>query len=624
MRFLTFDFETQGIESRPQYPPKPVGLAYQIEGEEPHYMSFGHTDSNNSTFDEAKEFLAKYWYDSDWALIAHNAKFDLDVAQVHFGLDLEKLDSNRIIDTMILLYLHNPHAATYALKPNTEKLLDMPPDEQDAVAEWLFNNQKTLGVKIGLGKGTKYPAGKYIALAPSELVGTYAKSDVDRTWKLYNYLNDKLGNDADVSRAYANEAKLLKFLLETEANGINIDIDKFNNDFLQYQKIAISVDTIIRRKFNFTSLEFIPYEEYKFLSGKDLKDALIKNNLIDESKLELTKKNQLSYSADSIKKAVSDIELTQLLEYRGFLLTCLNTFFNPWSVMIATDGKIYTQWHQTKDYHGFGTKTGRLSSTPNFQNIPNTFKVDDVLMKKYNLLPLPEMKRYIIAEEGCKLIDRDYSQQELRILAHYTGGRAEKYYNDNPNGDLHQFVVDVLAESGIQITRKQAKGINFGLVYGMGLAALAELIKVDMEKAKIISKTIREKLNIKDLSNKLVSRAKYNKPYYTYGGRRYFCEEAKIVEGVKRSFEYKMMNTLIQGSAADCTKLAVIYFFEGRKSKNWKLLATIHDEIVVSAPIDECEECNAFLEKCMSDVKFNVPLTSEGGIFNNLGESKDE
>lgn len=619
---ITLDFETEGIEARPKYPPKPVGLALKVDTQESEYLSFGHSADNNCTEEAAKAALEKMWYDPKCILLMHNAKFDLDVAATHWGFDLNVL-KGRVHDSMLGLYLINPHALTYSLKPASEAYLGLPPDEQDTVAKWLFDNQKTLGVKVGLGKDTKYPAGKYIALAPASLVSSYAIGDVDRTYRLWQeIIMPDFNNDARLYAAYNSEIELMFNLLSMEREGINVNTNLLEADYNKYKSLAMLVDLTIRNMLDAKKEQELSYDTYTMLNAKELVDALCKQSWFDKDALDKTKTGKLSFSKKSLPKAIANKDITKLLAYRNFVCTCVNTFYSTWLSMAKDGDKIYTQWHQSRNYHGNGTKTGRLSSTPNFQNIPNEGSAFDAdFMLKYSLEELPLMKKYIIPAEGYGMIDRDYSQQELRIAGHYAGGRIKEFYDADINGDMHNLTVDVLAESGIDIVRKQAKTINFGVAYGMGARVLAEFIGVEPQVAKRILIIIKDKLGIASVENALHLRARTNKPYYTFGGRRYFCEKPRYDPelGKMMTYEYKMLNTLIQGSAADCTKLAVNKFYSERKNDTWNIVATIHDEIVATAPLNEVHECNDFLAACMSSIKVNIMLTSDGGVIDNLG-----
>ena len=134
MKPVTIDFETEAINNRPEYPPKPVGVAIMWPGRKPKYYAWAHTSGNNSTRGEAACALAKVWAHPG-GVVMHNAKFDLEVAEKHFGLGVPHYA--KFHDTLLLAYLSNPHAPTFALKPLAEDLLKMPPAERDEIREWL-------------------------------------------------------------------------------------------------------------------------------------------------------------------------------------------------------------------------------------------------------------------------------------------------------------------------------------------------------------------------------------------------------------------------------------------------------------------------------------------------------
>lgn len=175
-RPITVDFETDKIESRPVYPPKPVGVSIRLPGKKARYYAFGHPIENNCSKEDAMRAL-RTAYEQGAAgdgLLFHNGKFDHDVAQTHMGLGDFVIDPLKLHDTQFLLFLLDPHAFNLGLKPSAERWLDMPPDEQDAVANWLMEHQKQLkadglvppNVRITTGN-----FGAYICAAPGKLVG---------------------------------------------------------------------------------------------------------------------------------------------------------------------------------------------------------------------------------------------------------------------------------------------------------------------------------------------------------------------------------------------------------------------------------------------------------------------
>jgi hypothetical protein len=201
---VVVDFETDAIEQRPAYPPKPAGFSIKMPGDrKPRYLAWGHPTGNNTDFRTAQRVLKDVWA-SGQKVLFHNAKFDLDVAHEHMGL--RDLPWHRVHDTLFLLFLHNPRARSLSLKPASEALLGMPPDERDAVRDWLVDQR--------IIKKRQSP-GAHIAKAPGDLVGTYANGDVIRTERLFRMLYPEIIKRG-MGPAYDRERKLLPILLANE------------------------------------------------------------------------------------------------------------------------------------------------------------------------------------------------------------------------------------------------------------------------------------------------------------------------------------------------------------------------------------------------------------------------
>jgi DNA polymerase-1 len=314
----------------------------------------------------------------------------------------------------------------------------------------------------------------------------------------------------------------------------------------------------------------------------------------------------------------------------------LRTFLIPWlATARTTNGLIHTNWNQVaQDYHSSGarkgTRTGRLSSVPNLQNITTNLEEKETLMfalaamRKVAALaqllsraPLPQVRGYVVPRRGNVLLDRDFSQQELRILAHYENGVLLKAYEEDPWLDMHVFVQKIISDIlGIHVERKPIKILNFGLIYGMGIGKLALSMGLAVDRATQIRNAHRKGFpGVRDLMDGLRDRAARNQPLRTWGGREYFCEEPreiKLPNGAKKmvTFEYKMLNTLIQGSAADNTKQAMINY--AMTAKEGLLDLNVHDELMAECPARARKEEMRLLRDAMLDCKFDVPMLSEG------------
>ena len=504
----TVDFETFGIESRPDYPPVPVGVSIKKWGKPSRYYAWGHLSQNNCTITEAKAALAEAWANPDGVLF-QNGKFDVDVAEVHMGLPQPAWD--KIHDTMFLLFLDDPHSRRLGLKPAAEKYLGLPPDESDAVADWLVKNQPITNVRIGKGKNSKEPAGKYIAYAPGNLVGTYANGDSDRTEGIFKKLWPQVITQKKMKEPYQREQRLMPILLESERNGVRVDLDRLRSDVKLYSDWMVRIDDWIRREL--TSIDL------NIDSSPQLAEALIAAGKADPALMGITPGGSVATNKAALKAGVTDRVLASVLQYRAQMKTCLGTFMTPWLEMAErSGGLIFTNWNQVKG--DVGTRTGRLSSTPNFQNIPKEFaelfspyvKVGRTAAEKRrqavislaafesglpacpwgDLPPLPLCRGYIVPhEEGDLLLGRDYSQQEPRMLAHFEDGSLKKAYVENPWIDYHDNAKEHLERvMGKVYSRKPVKNINLGIIYGQGIGSLAEKNNSTVEETKEIRDAI--------------------------------------------------------------------------------------------------------------------------------------
>lgn len=614
---VVIDFETKKIEGRPVYPPEPVGVAIKLPGKKSRYYAWGHPTKNNCSKGQGVAALKEVWGHKD-GLLFQNGKFDVDVAVVH--CKLPEPFWSQIHDTMFLLFLDDPHQQELGLKPSSERLLDWPAEEQEAVMTWLLEQQPVEGVKLSKSKASdNYWAG-YISYAPGDLVGTYACGDVDRTDALFNLLWPKT-RDREMLGAYDRERRLMPILLEMERQGVPVNLKKLRADVKLYNKWRDTINLWVIRQ-----LKASP--DINLDSGDQLVEAMIRAGKADPAKMPRTPTGKISTAKDSLLMGVTDLALLAVLKYRTQLNTCLNTFMEPWlRVAEQSKGLIFTTWNQIKQPSGdgaVGTRTGRLSSTPNFQNMPKEFAALFAHEKKglpkcpFKDLPnLPQCRSYITCHKGHILIDRDYSQQEPRILGHFEGGALLQSYLKNPWIDFHDSARDALAKAGRHYDRRPVKNTNLGLIYGMGVGKLAIKNDMSVEESKELKEAILALYpGLKEMYRDMKARAHNRQSIRTWGGREYYCEEPKIVEGRLRHFDYKMVNVLIQGSAADCTKEALIRY-RAKKHPDARILLNVHDQITVSIPKRLLKTEMEVLRLCMESVEFDVQILSEGatGIY---------
>lgn len=628
------DFETFAIEGPSPKPPLPTSVAIKMPGKKTRVYIFGHPTNNNCTFDDAKKAIEDAFNCKD-GICAYNLKFDLPIAEYWFGI--KRMNYNKYHDAMILAFLDNPNSKNLALKPLSESLLCMPPDEQDILADWLCNNKVFWNFKVSRSANSKskHPFGKYIAFAPGRIVKDYVVGDVDRTALLFKKLFSNITKNGMIE-AYQREMRVLLIMMDNERRGLKIDHALLKNDVNMYATIHEAVEKAIHKILN--------NDDVNINSGAQLIKAMINAKLVNLNKLGFTEKGAYKSDAQTIEECCINKPLVALIKYYYHLSTCLNTFMKPWLDMADNfNGRIYTSWNQVKSAEGSnkGARTGRFSSTPNFQNIPKEFpqlfreKMKDRLPiwpienKKIKYTPLPKMRKYILPEKGHIILDRDYSQQEVRILAHFEDGYLMNQYNKDPWTDGYTYTQEyVNNEFNKDYSRKTIKGIVLGTMYGMGDAKCAENTGLPVDEAKILRKTILKAFpGINDINRDLKDKSNNNEPFYTIGNRMYYCEEPIWKDGRYITFDYKMLNTLIQGSAADVTKQAILNLQDAIDKHNLNndiiFMLSIHDEIVVSCKKSIFKKGMAILKEAMESVECDVKLLSEGTIGDNLADLID-
>jgi DNA polymerase I-like protein with 3'-5' exonuclease and polymerase domains len=645
----TVDFETYCIESRPSYPPKPVGVAIRWPSGKTEYLAWAHpAGGNNCKLADAKRVLAKI-AEGTGQVLFHNAKFDLCVWAE--GLKVKLPSWDRIHDTLPMLFIRDPRAVTYSLKPTAELLLKEPPEERDAVIDWLVQHQPVPGIKLVAKRPknkqkadskTRY-AGAYVAYAPVSLVGPYAIGDVSRTYDLAQLVGAEVAARGMVP-AYRREVDLIEPIMDMERRGVPVDVDALAKDVVVYSNAVSSVDLWLRKR-----LKVPAGVEVNWDSNKDLVKYMLAAGVATEGSLGLTPSGEVQTNKDALARGVTDPQVLAILKYRSRVVSSLDTFMRPWlATARKSGGRIFTTWYTTRhDEHG--ARTGRMASSPNLQNMTKKkvtlFEGEaPAWWKALGLPELPFVRRYIIAERGHVLIDRDKSQQEIRIFAHYEDGPLMEAYNKSPWLDLYNEVlpkVNAILGGGVHskviddpdlgtykavitpVTRDAIKTTVLAKLYGMGVGLLAMRLKVDVTTAKQISDAVIGAVpGLRGLARMLKETTGKGLPVKTWGGREYFCEPPKMIDGQMRDFHYKMINVLIQASAADDLKECILWFWRHAPRK-YKLILTVHDELVVSAPAGEMHKAMALLKKAMNHVKFDVPMLSEGKYGPNMASLVD-
>lgn len=613
---IIVDFETKAIEHRPKYPPKSAGVAIQWPGRKGRYYAYGHPAKNNCDWIDAKHALQEVW-DSGLEITFHNSKFDVDVACTEFGLKM--LPWDRIHDTLFMLFLHDPDAFSLSLKPSAQRLLGMDPEEQDAVIQWLLEH------KI-IQKNTK-EKGAYIAEAPGDLVGKYAIGDLTRTRGLLKYLWPKL--DAKERVAYDRERKVMPILLKNEQMGLRVDPGRMERDLKIYTKALADVEAWLRKRLKCADLNLD--------NDTDVGERLAKLKIVTEwvmTKGGNGRPPQRSVAKDNLTAdKFNDREVSYRLSYRNKLAGVMKQNLLPWLEQCSTTGRIYTEWNQVRQGHGndkSGTRTGRLSASRFLNVVKDWYKKDPLYRHpKGNLPELPKARCWVLPEEGHLWNNRDWRQQEFRIEAHFEpegwAGLREAYL-ENPLLDPHDEMTQRIRATGFDIDRELAKQGNLAHLYRVGADTFAKKYGVSVADAHRIKRAVSESNPAgAELYRECVERAKNGLPVRTWGGRRYFCEKPAVAKKGSRkgqivSFEYKQLNRLVQGSAADAIKEAIIRY--DSVAKHSRMLIAIHDELNISAPKDRVDKEDKLMREVMESLEFDIPMLTDRKVGPTWGDLK--
>ena len=524
--------------------------------------------------------------------IMHNATYDLGWLRAE-GIEVQ----GRVIDTMITGAVVDENRWSYSLENLSKDWIEMRKDEK-----LLRATAKDWGVD---------PKADMWRLPPLS-VGAYAEQDAVMTLKLWERLKLELESQ-DLWNIWRLETSLIPMMLDMRTKGVRVDLEKAARAKIKLKEKTKEIRRWIKSK---TSIDIEPW------ASASVKKVFEELNLsfpkTDAGSPSFTKQFLANHPHEVCQAIV------KLREFDKADSTFIDTILRH-----ENKGRIHAEFHQLRSDDG-GTVTGRFSSShPNLQQIP----ARDPDIKKM-------IRGLFIPEEGCKWGSFDYSSQEPRLLVHfaasitkhYSSTMVDKIVEEYNRGDvdLHQMVADFAG-----ISRKEAKVVNLGIMYGMGKAKLANQLGVSVEEAKRVLETHQEKVPfVRALANIASTQAldygvirtllgrrchfhlyepktfKYNKPL------PYEDAMKKYGQPLRRAFTYKALNKLIQGSAADQTKKAMADCYQ----EGFLPMLTVHDELCFSIENDEqVVRIKDLMENGLSDI-LKVPSKVDDEITNNWGE----
>ena len=420
--------------------------------------------------------------------------------------------------------------------------------------------------------------------------------------KMSEILTQKLKEQKELELFETIDMPTIEVLANMQWNGMKVN----ENDLIEFGKQLKEGINILTQE-----IYELAGEEFNINSPKQLGEILF-----DKMKLPVIKKTKSGYSTaedvlEKLKKESPIIE--KILDYRQ-LAKLNSTYIEGMRPFInQKTGRIHSFFHQTI------TATGRISSTePNLQNIPTRIELGKRLRKVF------------IPEEGYVYIDADYSQIELRVLAHMSEDahmieafeKGEDIHKQAASKVLHKPIEEVTKEE-----RSNAKAVNFGIVYGISDFGLGEQLGIGRKAAKAyIDQYLEEYSGIKKYMEDIVETAKLKGYAQTQFGRRRYIQELKSNNYMVREFGKRAaMNTPIQGTAADIMKIAMIKVYNKIKEKNLKskIVLQVHDEMMIEAPIEEKEQIKEIIKQSMeSAAKLKVPLIADISEANNWYDCK--
>ena len=577
-KLVAIDTETTSLETNNC---QIVGISISTKANTGYYIPLNHSYLGVPALlpiSVVKEKLEPILNQDEIKVIGHNIKFDLEVLHYH-GIELLHVYA----DTMVLAHLLDS-AATLNMDDLALNLLNY---------KTITYEEVTLGDK----KVT-------IDQISIENVCNYAAEDADITMQLFNYLSLKLDENPQDKELFFNlEMPFLMVLYKMELNGVYIDKNE-----LQTQNQSLKAELVEIRDQIYTACG----QDFNIASPKQLAKVLFEDLKIPYPKS--SKNGKYSTSQEILEDIAYDYDVANLvLRYRE-LSKLISTYTEKLQTLISPETKrIYTSFNQT------GTVTGRLSSSsPNLQNIPSRTHEGKLIRKAF------------VAPTGYKLISADYSQIELRLIAHMS--QDPNLVKAFINGyDVHKSTAaEVLGKDINEVTseeRAHAKATNFGLMYGMGAFGLTKQTHMSMKEAKVyIERYFMKYPTIKQYMEQTKQFAHAHGYVCSFNGRKISIPNINSTNAMlSKAAERASINAPMQGSAADVIKIAMI------KIQNWidsmpkdaiRMTVQVHDELLFEVKDEYVEQAKSFISSAMEQAAIlSVPLSVGLGVADNWADA---
>jgi len=573
---LALDTETTGLDYMDA---KLVGISLSVKSGEAAYIPLGHQQEEQLSVDVVLKKLKPVLESEKIKLVGQNIKFDRNIL-TRYGVNLDSFEN----DTMLMSYVLNSTATRHNL---------------DALAQYYLKYKTTTFEEVA-GKGVKQVT---FDLVPMDQAVHYASEDADITFQLHEEFKSRL----------AKEPVLNTLLEEVEIPLITVLSDMEQAGTLVNEKVLKAQSKNFSERI--TKLEAEAYEladqEFNLGSPKQLQEIFFEK--LKYPILQKTPGGQPSTAENVLQQLSEDYELPKIILEHRTLSKLKSTYTDKLPSQISPNtGRIHTSFNQT------GTSTGRLSSSdPNLQNIP--IKTEDGR----------RIRQAFEAKSGYQLISADYSQIELRVIAHLS--KDEGLLNAFEEGqDIHSstasevFAVDINEVEPDQ--RRSAKAINFGLIYGISAFGLSKQLGINRNlAAEYMDIYFSRYPGVRKYMNKIKAEAKKIGYVETLYGRRLYLPEISTGNAIRRqAAERVAINAPVQGTAADIMKKAMLSVNDSLKKQkiDAKLILQVHDELVVESHEKDTEKVTKILTDSMSKAaKLSVPLEVEIGIGKNWDQA---
>jgi DNA polymerase-1 len=577
--YFAFDTETTSLNYMEA---KVVGVSFCCEAGSAAYLPFGHDYigapeqlSPDAVFAALKPILE----DPGIKKLGQNLKYDKNVLANH-QIDLQGIAH----DTMIESYVLNSTGTRHDMNSLAEKYL----------------GRQTIHFEDIAGKGAKQLTFNQIAI---EQAAPYAAEDADITLQLHEALLPKLKEESGLLEVYeAIDLPLVSIISNIERRGAKVDAQLLG---MQSIELAARIHTLEKEAFDLAG------EEFNLSSPKQLQALFFEK--LGLPVIKKTPKGQPSTAEPVLQELALDYALPKLILEHRSLAKLKSTYTDKLPQLInPSTGRIHTSYHQAV------TATGRFSSSdPNLQNIP--IRTEEGR----------RIRQAFIAEPGYKLIAADYSQIELRIMAHLSQdkGLLSAFAQGE---DVHKataaevFDVDVSEVNTDQ--RRKAKAINFGLIYGMSAFGLAKQIKVERYEAQdYIDRYFARYPGVLDYMDGIRAQAHATGYVETVFGRRLYLPDINARNKMlQQAAERTAINAPMQGTAADIIKRAMLSVETTLSTDDWdaSMIMQVHDELIIEVKEEQCEAAaNKLIELMMSAAQLDVPLLVEAGVGDNWDEA---